>query len=57
MKDEGRLSMLHLQIYRSRPDPSDQYRGGNWFGTGKPKDIIDPACRLGALSIQQDEAE
>ena len=57
LKDEGQISMLHLEIYRSRPEPSDQYRGGNWFGTGKPKGLIDPTSRLDALSIQQDEAE
>lgn len=50
LKEVGAVSMLHLELYSSRPEPSDLYRGGNWFGAGKPHGLIDPTRRLAAIS-------
>lgn len=50
LQQERRVSMLHLELYRCRPEPSDLYRGGNWFGAGEPKGLIDPTRLLAAIS-------
>ncbi|MDF0590794.1 M23 family metallopeptidase [Candidatus Methanocrinis natronophilus] len=50
LQEEGKVSMLHLELYRSLPEPSDLYRGGNWFGTGEPGGLIDPTRLLAAIS-------
>ena len=50
LKERGRPSMLHLELYESRPEPSERYRGGNWFGEGKPKGLLDPTRLLAAVS-------
>jgi hypothetical protein len=42
LKEGGRPSMLHLELYESRPEPSKRYHGGNWFGEGEPKGILAP---------------
>jgi len=50
LQEEGNVSMLHLEMYSSRPEPSDLYRGGNWFGAGEPRGLIDPTRLLAAIS-------
>jgi len=50
LKGEGNSSMLHLEVYSSRPEASERYRGGNWFGPGKPRGLLDPTDRLVAIS-------
>jgi hypothetical protein len=52
LQEVGKVSMLHLELYRSRPEPSDLYRGGNWFGTGEPGGLIDPTRLLAAISTR-----
>ena len=50
LKERGRPSMLHLELYNSRPEPSERYLGGNWFGEGEPKGLLDPTGLLAAVS-------
>lgn len=50
LKERDRPSMLHLELYESRPEPSERYRGGNWFGEGEPKGLLDPTRLLAAVS-------
>jgi hypothetical protein len=42
--------MLHLELYASRPESSERYRGGNWFGPGRPRGLLDPTDLLIASS-------
>ncbi len=50
LKERGRPSMLHFELYESRPESSDRYLGGNWFGPGKLRGLADPTAVLVALS-------
>lgn len=50
LKDRGRTAMLHLELYASRPESSERYRGGNWFGPGRPRGLLDPTDLLIASS-------
>jgi murein DD-endopeptidase MepM/ murein hydrolase activator NlpD len=54
LKEGGRPSMLHFELYESRPEPSERYRGGNWFGPGKPPGLLDPTDWLLAISERSD---
>ncbi len=40
------LSMLHFEIYRSKPKNTPSYLGGNWFATDLPPGLIDPTSIL-----------
>ena len=42
IKKKKTLSMLHFELYSSKPDKSNKYLGGNWFGTNKPKKLLNP---------------
>ena len=46
IKKNGSPSMLHLEVYRSKPSARKKYLGGNWFGTKKPDNLINPAFHL-----------
>jgi len=50
LKVAGDSSMLHFELYRSRPGISKEYLGGNWFGEGVPPGLLDPTDRLVAIS-------
>ena len=50
LKEQGRGSMLHLEVYDAVPGASSEYRGGNWFARGKPAHLLDPAILLGNLT-------
>lgn len=50
LKDAGDSSMLHFELYRSRPRVSERYLGGNWFGHRKPEGLLDPTDHLVAIS-------
>jgi len=50
LKGAGDSSMLHFELYESRPEVSERYLGGNWFGPGKPAGLLDPTGRLVAIS-------
>lgn len=50
LKDEGDSSMLHFELYRSRPEVSERYLGGNWFGHRKPEGLLDPTDHLVTIS-------
>lgn len=54
LKEGGRPSMLHLELYGSRPEPSERYCGGNWFGPGKPRGLLDPTEWLLAVLERSD---
>jgi hypothetical protein len=43
LKERGRLSMLHLEVFTSAPGPDPSYVGGNWFSSEKPAYLADPA--------------
>ncbi len=47
--ERERPSMLHLELYSSRPEPSQRYRGGNWFGEEEPKGLLDPTELLATI--------
>lgn len=49
LRDRGSTSMLHLELYGSRPASSERYRGGNWFGPGRPRGLLDPTDLLIAI--------
>ena len=34
LRELGNSSMLHFELYGSRPEVSERYLGGNWFGEG-----------------------
>jgi len=42
----GRTSMLHLEVYAAPPPDDGEYLGGNWFGEGRPRGILDPGAYL-----------
>jgi murein DD-endopeptidase MepM/ murein hydrolase activator NlpD len=42
IKRRKNLSMLHFEVYNSKPIKNEKYLGGNWLGENKPKDLIDP---------------
>lgn len=46
LRDHGRASMLHLEVFTSVPGPAPGYRSGNWFSAEKPAGLIDPASIL-----------
>lgn len=43
LKERGRPSMLHLEVFTSAPGPDPNYLGGNWFSSRKPAHLADPA--------------
>jgi len=42
IKEKGKLSMLHFEVYNSKPFKNNKYVGGNWFHKMKPKILLDP---------------
>jgi len=54
LKEAGDSSMLHFELYESRPEFSKRYLGGNWFGSGNPRGLLDPTRRLVAISKESD---
>jgi len=46
LKEQGRGSMLHLEVFTSAPGPDPNYLGGNWFSSRKPAHLADPALVL-----------
>ncbi|MDD1668872.1 MAG: M23 family metallopeptidase, partial [Methanomicrobiales archaeon] len=43
LKEQGRPSMLHLEVFASVPGQDPRYQGGNWFSSKKPSHLADPA--------------
>ena len=35
-------TMLHLEIYNSKPKKNKMYQGGNWFNKKKPNNLLNP---------------
>jgi hypothetical protein len=46
LKERGRSSMLHIEVFTSIPVPAPEYRSGNWFCQEKPAHLLDPALVL-----------
>ena len=46
LNENNLTSMLHLEIYNSEPKQNKMYLGGNWFGTKKPKNLMNPTNYL-----------
>lgn len=44
-----KLSMLHFELHKAFPIQSKEYLGGNWYGSKKPRHLVNPALYL--LSI------
>ena len=42
IKENSNLSMLHFEVYRSKPFETRKYLGGNWLRTEKPKNLLNP---------------
>ncbi|MBE0521692.1 MAG: M23 family metallopeptidase [Candidatus Methanoperedenaceae archaeon] len=42
IKENGSPSMLHFELWDTRVVDSDCYLGGNWFGSEKPQNLLDP---------------
>jgi murein DD-endopeptidase MepM/ murein hydrolase activator NlpD len=50
LKELGRVSMLHLEVYDAVPGPSPDYPGGNWSTRERPARLLDPAILLGDIA-------
>jgi len=46
IKKKSIASMLHLEVYNSENKETNKYHGGNWFGSKKPKNLVDPTLFL-----------
>ena len=46
IKKNSNSSMLHLEVYSSKPRIRKEYLGGNWFGNKKPDNLLDPNFHL-----------
>lgn len=46
LKERGSPSMLHFELWDAQVVDSDNYLGGNWFGVGKPQNLLDPTTYL-----------
>lgn len=46
LKNNGRQSMLHLELYDGYPLLKDEYLGGNLFRNDKPENLLDPTTYL-----------
>lgn len=42
IKSENKSSMLHFELYTSKPKETKKYLGGNWFGSKKPSYLVNP---------------
>ena len=46
IRNKNHLSMLHFEIYKTKPVKNCKYLGGNWFANDKPRGLIDPNSYL-----------
>jgi murein DD-endopeptidase MepM/ murein hydrolase activator NlpD len=42
LNNHNKHSMLHFEVYSSMPKQTKKYLGGNWLGSQKPKNLLDP---------------
>ena len=42
LKSNKFSSMLHFEVYKSKPNIHEAYLGGNWFGNKKPGNLLNP---------------
>lgn len=50
-----KLSMLHFELHKAFPIQSKEYLGGNWYGSKKPRYLVNPALYL--LSIIRNSSQ
>lgn len=46
IKNNKKPSMLHFELFISKPDYQKFYSGGNWFDSKIPEDLLDPTDYL-----------
>ncbi len=46
IKKKSIASMLHLEVYNSKPKVTKEYLGGNFFGNKKPENLLNPSYQL-----------
>jgi murein DD-endopeptidase MepM/ murein hydrolase activator NlpD len=44
-----KLSMLHLELLKAPPKDPKNYLGGNWYGSKKPKYLVNPMSYLSLI--------
>jgi murein DD-endopeptidase MepM/ murein hydrolase activator NlpD len=49
LQRKKKLSMLHVELLKAPPIDSKEYLGGNWYGSKKPRHLVNPMSYL--LSI------
>jgi len=49
LNNNNKQSMLHFELYISEPNNHKYYSGGNWFGTKKPNNLLDPTNYLSRI--------
>jgi murein DD-endopeptidase MepM/ murein hydrolase activator NlpD len=50
LKKNKTLCMLHFELYKSTPAYTEEYSGGNWFGSKHPNELIDPTEYLQSIT-------
>jgi len=45
----GKLSMLHLELLKAPPIDPKEYLGGNWYGSKKPRYLVNPMSYLSSI--------
>ena len=50
-----KLSMLHFELHKAFPIQSKEYLGGNWYGSKKPRYLVNPVLYL--LSIIRNSSQ
>ena len=43
---KNNLSMLHFELLKEPPTQSKKYNGGNWYGSKKPRYLLNPTSYL-----------
>ena len=49
LNDNNKQSMLHFELYIIEPNNHEYYSSGNWFGTKKPNNLLDPTSYLSRI--------
>lgn len=52
LRENGNQSMLHFELYKNRPTPSEDYLGGNCFRESKLDGLLDAASYLRDSSLR-----
>jgi murein DD-endopeptidase MepM/ murein hydrolase activator NlpD len=49
LKGENKLSMLHFELQKIPLIKSEYYLGGNWYGSKKPRYLVNPVSYLSSI--------